>query len=133
MKSAFWHRFMITDGWEGVSSQQRHLQGIRKRRQEARPATWRRLRRSSCKNMKAGAIAHGAEAAKKHEGPRHGGAVVEVLEVRGGRLSGGRHPPGGENDSGSQAEGCPGSPARPRKTPRPKQATTRPPPASGAA
>jgi hypothetical protein len=54
MKYAFGHRFMITDGWEGVSSQHRHLQWIRKRRQEARPATWRRLRRSSCKNIKAG-------------------------------------------------------------------------------
>ena len=51
----------------------------------------KKLGRSSCKSIKAGARARGAKAAEEHEGPRHTGAEAEVPEAGGMQPSGGHH------------------------------------------
>jgi hypothetical protein len=124
MKCAFGHQFMITDEWG--KSHQRHLQGIRKGWQEARPAAWRKLKRSSCRNIKAGARAHGAEATEEHGGPGmqepgpkcrkpgEGGCQEAVT-------------PEGKNYLCSWAEGRPRTSTWPRRTPHdPPNAQGRP-------
>jgi hypothetical protein len=126
MKSAFGHRFMITDGWgrsllpaeapagdqEGAAGGQaggpEEVQEVQLQEYQGWQSTWNR----------------GSEGARG-------------TQTRGsrGRSAGGRgraavwrpSPPEGKNDPGSQAEGRPRSPARPRRMSCPKRATARPP------
>jgi hypothetical protein len=62
--------------------------------QEARLAAWKRLRKSSYKNIMAGARAPGAKAEEEHEKPRfrHAEAGAKVQEIGEGRQPGDRHP-----------------------------------------
>jgi hypothetical protein len=129
MKSAFGHRFMITDGW-GRSRGTRRGAGRGSRRpgwwpgrDPGSPATrisWQEPEHMEPRQWGSTRDPGTWEPGPKCRRPGEDGSQEAVA-------------PKGEDDSCSRAEGSPRSPARPRETPRPKRAATCPPSASGAA